>query len=170
MIDRAWRHCLAPFVCALTLCLLVAVPVAANDEVLEFDEPVRVWSDSSGQFDVDATLIAYQKRVLTLQTPAGKAIEVSIDRLSKSDQSYTLKLLRRARAKTVDFKTPPIQKQVPSVDAAPEPSRTHGDVTLASKKLYGVNWHLLDQAESYAAVQNKPVMWFRVLGDMEGFM
>ena len=42
-----------------------------------------------------------------------------------------------------------------------------------AKKMYGVRWEPLDKLltdQPVADAENKPVFWFRVLGDLEGFM
>lgn len=51
------------------------------------DEP-RTWSDSSGKFSVQATLVSVQDGQVVLKTSQGKEIKLPIERLSQDDKDY----------------------------------------------------------------------------------
>ena len=36
--------------------------------------------------------------------------------------------------------------------------------------MYGVQWYDMEDASQLASADDKPMMWFRVLGDLDGFM
>lgn len=181
----------------LLLCIWIGTPAIsmAGDEVLWLEGKDRVWRDATGKYQVLATWKKYEDRTLTLETADGREIEISIDRISSADQSYAVKKIRSARRKattaesvaenqnreadvlaSVQEPIEPLESNtaLPNVGQRPleptvgnpKPRFSTGDLDT----LYGVDWHSMDKAEQIAAQRDKPIMWFRVLGDLTGFM
>ena len=50
----------------------------------------RTWSDATGQFSVEATLIGVENNAVQLKKGDGTVITVPLDRLSAADQAYVL--------------------------------------------------------------------------------
>ena len=149
--------------------LMVTANVAAGSELMIADDS-RVWQDSSKSHTINAALVSYASRNLTLKTSDGRTISISIDKVSKPDQVYAMRKIQTARAKlslSQPLKAKPNRKIVRGHKAV---RRTLTASTASAEKLYGVNWLPLDQAESVATTENKPILWLRVLGDMKGFM
>jgi hypothetical protein len=58
----------------------------------ESDKPkMRLWQDSTGSFDVEATLVAVKDGKATLKKKQGKEITVPLDKLAEEDQDYVKK-------------------------------------------------------------------------------
>lgn len=73
--------------CALLLLLSCWLPV---DE-----EEARVWTDASGKFSVEATLVESKNGIVVLNKTDGSRIEVPLNRLSKDDQKYLREWVRQ---------------------------------------------------------------------------
>jgi hypothetical protein len=54
--------------------------------------PVRLWTDSTGAYRVQAALVDVDERTVRLRTPDGKIISVALERLSRGDQDFALGL------------------------------------------------------------------------------
>ena len=151
--------------------LMVTANVAAGSELMIADDS-RVWQDSSKSHTINAALVSYASRNLTLKTSDGRTISISIDKVSKPDQVYAMRKIQTARAKLSLSQRQPLKAKsntrIVRGHKAVRPTLTAS--TASAEKLYGVNWLPLDQAESVAAKENKPILWLRVLGDMKGFM
>jgi len=75
----------------ITLKLIVAgflVWIPIHGWSLEVTDEPRTWSDSSGKFSVQATLVSVQDGQVVLKTSQGKEIKLPIERLSQDDKDY----------------------------------------------------------------------------------
>ena len=152
----------------LAVAMIPMSPSAANDDVLIFSDNARCWQDATGNFRVDAALAKYHKRQVTLNGPDGTTIQLSIDKLSKPDQAYLINKLRAARTSSI-AKSPSEERLVAL--RKPRKSRRLPPTRLGTpQRLSNVDWYPSEDASRLAAAQNKPIMWFRVLGDLSGFM
>ncbi len=82
-----WRgSCLA----VVALCLLGPLAcLQANDTVDgEAAEPLRLWTDATGKYQVRAALVDSDSGQVQLRKPDGKIVPVPIDKLSLADQQY----------------------------------------------------------------------------------
>jgi hypothetical protein len=142
------------------------------EEAISFEATERLWRDASGTYELTATLQLYRDRTATLKTEDGKTLEIAIDKLSKSDRIYLARQLQIARKKdTVEQKPQPVQiaaeqpaQRVKEKQVVPELAN------VRAEQLYGVDWYPNDSAKQLAAAEEKPILWFRVLGDLSGFM
>ena len=67
-------------------------PVAeVTPEVATAKESLRTWSDSTGKFKLQATLISNTAGTVRLKKADGKVISLPVAKLSKADQQYLLK-------------------------------------------------------------------------------
>jgi hypothetical protein len=73
----------ALFAILASVALSCATPHVAGQEATQ-----RTWTDSSGTFEVRATLIEQTESTAQLHTADGRKITVPIERLSQSDQGY----------------------------------------------------------------------------------
>ena len=134
------------------------------------DDPsvARTWRDRTGEYEVQATLVHVDtdRGVVSLRKTDGEEVSVPLDRLSWDDRSYVTDYLR-SRAETGRDNT------ASAGQSFNDPPRSD---LFNVVSLYGVQWHRTPQsAESAANGQSgkgddKPIMWFRVLGDLAGYM
>lgn len=166
------RHATTLWVFVIWSSFLATASVAAGGE-LTFVDDLRTWQDSSKSHAVNAALVSYESRHLTLKTSAGRTICISIDEVSKPDQVYAIRKIQSARAelsKSLRPKRDATNVHDDKIVPPASPTLNRSVSTVAAERLYGVHWTPLDQAETLAAKGNKPIMWLRVLGDMKGFM
>lgn len=111
---------------------------------------LREWKTENGKYSVEASLISFNtitKRV-TLQKEDSETVEVPLSKLSAADQSF-------------------VKENAP-----------HSGVAAQSGKpvqLHGITWQpeiedALKVASGKGSGQNRPVMWFRVLGKLDDGM
>lgn len=142
----------------------------------------RKWVDSTGKFEVEAKFVEVRDGKIVLERKDREVIRVDHQRLSKGDQLYVAEHLQKAltasREETAVSKrsaitgartTPPEQAEtVKAVQVFKDLTEITAD---SEKELYGIRWiESHEEAEEIALETNKPIMWFRVLGDLEGFM
>src|SRR5262245_33268662 len=65
----------------LVLAGLAATAAAADAEV-------RTWTDSTGQFTIEARFVALQAGKVRLAKPDGSQIEIELSKLSAADRAY----------------------------------------------------------------------------------
>ena len=63
------------------------IPVFVCVAVLPAEE-MRTWTDSSGAFTIEASLVRFEGRTVRLKKEDGKTLSLTIDKLSKADQLY----------------------------------------------------------------------------------
>jgi hypothetical protein len=155
-----------------------AATVVADDH-----DSLRSWHSRDGNA-VEASLEGFHsdQHVATLKQSDGSVIEVPFKSLSREDQRYIKTWLRQQRNTDSQAKTDPGQD-----DRNPVESQSKSQVRNSSRSksnrgsektmmLYGINWHesgapALAKARGVASTSDDmPIMWFRVLGDLEGFM
>jgi hypothetical protein len=147
--------------------------VRADDGSVAFDNETRCWRDTSGEYEFNAALIRYHNRQVTLRAEDGKTIDVPLDNLSTPDRVYLARQRRLARKRSsIRGDELPDRRDLASLNnpadaAAPVTKQNRGG---PPEQLFGVDWYSMDTAQEIAQSENKPVMWFRVLGDLSGFM
>src|SRR5215468_10467519 len=81
------------------LCRVMALTVgtlfASVAVVLAGDEP-RTWTDTTGNFKLEARFVAQDKGKVTLEGKDGKCFEIEIAKLSAADQKHLAELARKA--------------------------------------------------------------------------
>lgn len=165
-------------------CMAIHCEFASSQETEKIEFSERNWTDSSGQHSVRGILFSCENGIVTLKKADGKFVEIDRKQLSASDQRYVANHLRRARAAERDA----ILKAKQGSTAAKKSNVDSGAATDAHrdtekrtevikglpqpKKMFGVNWYKTAQEASQVANANddKPIVWFRVLGDLAGHM
>lgn len=112
---------------------------------------VREWKSENGKFSVKASLESFEAvgSKVVLRKSDQTLVRVPLSRLSEADQAYVRNLNARSRA----------------AERAGEPVRLHG-----------IEWQPeIEDALKLAAgrsgpLDNQPVMWFRVLGQLDDGM
>lgn len=135
------------FIPAALLLILITTADAADPS----QEPLREWSDNTGTFRISATLVDFDsdQKTVRLRLGSGKTVDLPIRRLSTADQNY-------------------LNSQVTLSAGAKK--------RLPSKKIAGIEWTQTREVASRAAFggksvnDDKPIMCFRALGDLSGFM
>ena len=120
------------------------------------DEPLRTWRDNTGDFQVEARLIAISddESSVSIQLADQQLVDVPLSRLSSRDRRYVLQT-QRSMAQQSSLKRE-------------RGSRPDSNTT----KLLGIDWHRTSESAAQAAGRGteKPIMCFRVLGDLTGYM
>ncbi len=178
--------------------IFVMAPAALSAQELRSYEPRR-WQDSQKNYAVEARLLEYDRpnRMVILQRTDDAIIQVPIDKLRYVDKRYVLRNeveSREVESREVESKeveSGEVEKDLTDQGASAEEQQTGGlleneivdraadlkrrDIDLV--ELYGVNWvRDFDDASTLAGGStkstddDKPIIWFRVLGDLEGFM
>lgn len=124
----------------LTLCRCLVVMAGEHTAL-------RRWTDNTGTFSAKATLVSVDqpRQRVTLRLADGRDVTVPLRRLSDQDQAFV--------------------------------SRNGADHSVREPlRIAGLDWYEdLNDARSLArggigSTDDKPILCFRVLGDMEGFM
>jgi hypothetical protein len=151
----------------MALVALAAVDQATAQTSTFESQPLRTWTNGDASYSLDAKLIAYDSdtKTVTLEVRNGDAISVPINQLSRRDQRI-VKTAGRIRQKSAGDKPRiPVEKQG-SV-------REHNPAINKSKNLFGIQW--TDSKRVFGGdpkldASDRPIMWLRVLGDLDGFM
>ncbi len=76
-----------------------SLSAADSPATLSAQPELRTWHDLTGTYQVEAALVSYQDRQLTLKKKDGSTVLVPIEKLSKEDQAYVEERLRASAAK-----------------------------------------------------------------------
>ena len=81
-----------------------------------FGQELREWKSKSGKFSVQAEFVAYESGKVELKRENGKTIQVELTKLSKDDQAFVRKMIRKmkanAKAKAKDSTTSDTQPEI----------------------------------------------------------
>lgn len=147
--------------CMLAATLLLSCATLFFPNASANDTALRRWSDTSGKYKVDARFLAFENGDVRLVKSDGTILLVPLDRLSSSDRNYVRASLRMRHAK---------RRKKALAEPNPRTNRT-GKAASPAETLYGINWHSPDGVHKVARGKPaKPVIWFRVLGALDGFM
>lgn len=165
----------------MTVWLIAPPPVFAqvDDPVLEFTHTQpRGWADSTGQHEMQGRLVARNlaTKSVKLERADGSSLDVALDKLGNSDRNYVARQTAKLQRSSQRKKTP---NHASDGDASRLGQATpiEKEVTPAeTRRLSGIDWHtdpaLASQAATGGAVtsDDRPIIWFRVLGELEGYM
>lgn len=134
-------------------------------------EPMRQWSSRDNRQSVEASFQSYdpEAKQVTLQLQNGESLVVDLNELGRSDQRY-VKSARNRLGTVDDAQSKGVIKK--EVTPARPKHRDSSKVTTA----YGIHWTpgienaLSNATGSESSEDDRPVMWLRVLGDLNGFM
>jgi hypothetical protein len=135
-------------------------------------EPMRQWSSRYKNETVEASFQSYDRRTkrVSLRLQNGESIHVDLKQLSRSDQRYVTGV---ARNNLDNAKTN--KRKVVTGKEKNQPRSQRSDSTR-EVTAYGIQWTpgvenaLKNAAGKESAADDRPVMWLRVLGDLDGFM
>lgn len=135
----------------------------------------RTWTSLNGDHKISAQFLDYDTRTrqVELVTEQDKTISVEIYKLSTADQRF----VKRVARKRANSELPKLAADKSDGTAAENSNRRNKRKTAGqNKRKFGIHWTLdLDNALKVAAGgpspgDDRPVMWLRVLGELEGFM
>ncbi len=168
------------------LSLVVAIFVMGNDglaQTIQFtDTQSRSWSDSSGQNTLTGRLVSRDPAKGTLQVEYDDAtrLEIALADLSISDRRYVARQTSRMQreAKRLTQANRLQGEDAASEDAVLKTRRpANGESPVpGTQRLYNIDWHRQADSAQLAAAgreggkDDKPILWFRVLGDLDGYM
>lgn len=179
-------------------CIVVAnapMQISAFEDQPEHLQPKqRTWTDSTGKFKLKATFVEYANGKVVLEKPDRQLVEIDQKKMSSRDRQYVANHLRRVRGfkryqrigkgKKAESQPDVAKKEEPKPEEKSEDKlakQTDKDAEIVididsqdlpkPKSMYGIDWYKsADVASKVAANKDKAIMWFRVLGDLEGFM
>lgn len=152
-----------PPICRPRIEFVLALGLLLSSFVSQFcyANDVRRWTDASGDYNIEASFVDVESGSVQLLKGDGTNIAVPFKLLSSSDQKYVRSRLRQRHTQHRKKSLPVTDLRTGDVDA------TTADAT----PLYGINWYPAERVSTVAGGKNiKPVMWFRVLGSLDGFM
>lgn len=146
---------------AMLIGIMLACGLFVGQSCSANDPPIRTWNDATGNYSVEASFVAVESGDVRMLKNDGTNILVPFKLLSSSDQNY---VRSRLRARQAELR----RKPLPVADLATRKGETsHPE----AESLYGLNWYPTKSVSSVAQGKDpKPVMWFRVLGALDGFM
>lgn len=110
------------------------------------EEQAREWKSGNGRYTVQALFHSFDPRTqqVTLKKEDSTSIKVPLARLSTADQSY-------------------VKQRAPKSERTAAPQE--------EVKLHGIKWQPeIEEALKLAESNHQPVMWFRVLGQLDDGM
>lgn len=138
----------------------------------------RTWKSKDGKDAIEASYVSYDRRsrIVSLLDRNGNQIHVNIAQLGRADRKYISTVAKPGNSfgKSSIF-APSIAAETDraNVEAELPKSESASRETGRRQRLYGINW--IPGVENALAIarsekEKRPVMWFRVLGELDGFM
>ncbi len=131
-------------------------------------ESPRTWTSADRTETLHATLVEYAEdsSSVVLRTGTGQTLAIPLKKLSNVDRRY-VRNYRKQRLR---------QSPAVSIPANARPTRVSGNVVNEADSLFGIQW--APSVETALATargketrdDDRPVMLFRVLGDLRGLM
>lgn len=152
--------------------LVVVILLFAEPSVNASDglgQPLRTWEDESGKYQVKAKFKSYERGQVALLKANGEEKTIDYRRLSEKDRRYVRDVVNQSKPKT-----PPPAKSTEPADASRLDSdraeAPESDIAeLKPNQRYGVDLYGTPQ-EVLKSNPDQPLIWFRILGDIDGFM
>ena len=170
IVSSIWMQ--RTLVACLCIAALACHVLQAEDSTA--DHKVRTWTDITGKFHIEASFEGYNIGLVDLRKIDDTLISVPLKELSSSDQRYVRYELRQRRVvKSSDKSEAETVAESANVKSDSD-EKEDAEAITKTKKIAGIDWHCTVDSVQAAANSDdgkqRPVMWFRVLGDMEGFM
>lgn len=155
-------------------CLVIPLLFLATTAYGQEAGEERTWTDKTGQNTLAARFVSFDKESeqVVLLKPGDVSETFVLSDFSRADQRIIRKLAAQAiRAEKQDRKRDAIDEALAG-KTNPSSAGAKGN----QLRLCGINWHLSpdsasrDAAGSERPVDDRPIAWFRVLGDLDGFM
>ncbi len=133
-------------------------------------QDARTWRSADGTQAMQASFIEYDSKSKTveLETSNSNTVKVRLTNLSPADQRFVKLIARKNRkARPLSIQTEKSENTV---------AKSKQRAANVGRKLFGINW-TLDLENALVAARgretpadDRPVMWLRVLGDLNGYM
>ena len=154
-------------------CLILGLGSSSSGE-----ENERVWTSSDGREKVRAVLVSYEprERAVSLELANGQTIQLTMKQLSAKDRHYLRNYWKNQTAENPDAPDSTEKKRVSAAARDKRDRQVDRLQTQQSKQRFGIDWVseiplALEYAKGKETIaDDRPVMWFRVLGDLNGFM
>ena len=162
-----------------TIPVLLVIWLCVNASALaqETKTALREWYSQDEQHSIKAAFVRYDQetRNVSLRRDDGLEITVSVDDLSARDKNYVAGFL--TRPKTPNRALDTVHASEPKAESEKSDRQNLvGDAKRRHLDRYGIRWYpKLSDATALAAgdegiADDRPIMMFRVLGDLNGFM
>jgi hypothetical protein len=134
----------------------------------------RIWTDNTGQNTLAARFLSYDKEndQVVLLTSNNETKTLSLSDFSRADQRLIRKFAAQAqRAENANPKRDAIDDALTGQASS---STANGERN--PNRLNGIDWFVSAESASTAATaserpdDDRPIAWFRVLGELDGFM
>ena len=129
---------------------------------------LRTWVSMDGQQQIEAEFVRYdpKSKEVELKTHADETIVVQLQNFSRADQRFVTHVARKGikQLKNANSNRPSLSTR------SNKSNHNHG------ANLFGIHWTKdISSAKKLAKGSNspnedKPIFWFRVLGQLDGFM
>ncbi|MEZ6096211.1 MAG: hypothetical protein R3C03_18630 [Pirellulaceae bacterium] len=136
----------------------------------------RAWSLKDGS-TVNATFVSYDKQTDTLilkNESDGSEVSLGLRDLESKDRGFARKLANAVRRGELTVGDGNMDS---SVQTANEKVTNTVPASGKTQSLYGINWQpnmevaqAVASGKSDSPSDDHPIMWFRVLGELDGFM
>ncbi len=158
-----------PTLVTIVLNLILAALVSTESIA---QEQMRQWTSRDKSETVDATFQSYdpKTKLVVLQLQNGETLQLSLKQLSRGDQRYVTKVKRDRPEKFT-----PVEEER-AEPTAKKRNRSNRSKSSKVVKAFGINWTpgmeaaLKNATGKESPEDDRPVMWLRVLGDLNGFM
>jgi hypothetical protein len=151
-------------------CFFVTISVACLSAASqESSEHFRTWEDESGAYQIDAIFTEYMSGKVKLLRRDGQAVTVDYRRLSPDDREYVRSLVTRERAKNPRHELSEGNVSKGGAPRSEEDPRGEVNSRLKPEEKFEIDWYGSPQAV-VASNSDRPLIWFRILGDIDGFM
>jgi len=155
--------------------LVVAIVFACMGTASAQDSQQKLlrWFDVQAKQSVRAFFEEVDNGIVKLKTKNGESYSIAVDRLSSANQRYIKNLQAKSNDPAAAAKNDAQPQAVPENNDAQPVAKPIAGSLAKPKTMYGVRWEPMDNLvtdQKIPDAENKPVFWFRVLGDLEGFM
>jgi hypothetical protein len=158
-----------------SLCILLAAILIANvgtTSAQESKPKLLRWYDVQSRQSVRAYFDSVENGLVKIKTKDGETYSIAIDRLSSANQRYVKNQQSKHQPPTPAPSVDQPNAAAEMDDARPV-AQPVAENLIQPKSMYGIRWEPMDDLvtnQPVPATDNKPIFWFRVLGDLEGFM
>ncbi len=171
----------------IVLLLVAASVLFSNLRIANADDGFisREWRSQDGEYSIQAVFVKYdnETKLVDLRREDNEIIQVPVLGLCQRDRRYILRMIKPKRPKSKDLKQKTASKPPKTNDDQPRRSTELVDSSRKktrrpnAKPIAGILWHpsindalLSAGGDTTKPDDDRPIMWFRVLGDLDGFM
>ncbi len=149
----------------------------ANLVSAQTDEGPRQWNSRDGKHSITAAFSGYDKKAktVTLRYDNGQTVDIKLRDLSRADQRFVKRMNspKKQDGLSAEF----VFDEEPATKSKKRKRKTSRSGQRNDfLRRYGINWTpgmesaIASAKGSDSASDERPIMWFRVLGDLNGYM